>query len=86
MMAIGMLRTLALLGAAAFQDSHKPAAAEEFARIDQWIQDWQPTAEDRRMEEIGWAKDIPEAIRLSKQNGRPVFVFTHKGRINIGRM
>jgi hypothetical protein len=70
----------ALLMATALQ------APNEFAKIDRWIQDWQPTAEDRRMEEIGWAKDIPEAIRLSKKNGRPVFVFIHKGRINIGRM
>jgi hypothetical protein len=85
-MVIALLRTLALLGAASFQEPAKAAPADEFARIDRWIQDWQPTAEDRRMEEIGWAKDIPEAMRLAKQHNRPVFVFTHKGRINIGRM
>ena len=75
-----LLQMAAWLGAATLQ------APDEIARIDKWIQEWQPTAEDRRMEEIGWAKDIPEAMRLSKQHHRPVFVFTHKGRINIGRM
>jgi hypothetical protein len=85
-MVIALLRTLALLGATTLQEPAKAAPADEFARVDQWIRDWQPTAEDRRMETIGWAKDIPEAIRLSKQFNRPVFVFTHKGRINIGRM
>ena len=85
-MNIAVLRMLTLLGATAFQEPAKRLPADEFARIDQWIQDWQPTAQDRRMEEIGWAKDIPEAIRLSQQHNRPVFVFTHKGRVNIGRM
>jgi hypothetical protein len=85
MMGIAVLRTLALLGAMAVQEPSKTSPGDEFARIDQWIQGWQPTAEDRRMEEIGWAKDIPEAIRLSKLHARPVFVFTHKGRMNLGR-
>jgi hypothetical protein len=86
MISIEVLRTLALLGALAVQEPAKASPGDDFARIDQWIRDWQPTAEDRRMEEIGWAKDIPEAIRLSKQHARPVFVFTHKGRMNLGRM
>jgi hypothetical protein len=85
-MVIALLRTLALLGAAGLQEPAKAAPADDFARIDRWIQDWQPTAEDRRMEEIGWAKDIPEALHLAKKHNRPVFVFIHKGRINIGRM
>lgn len=85
-MSIALLRMLTLLGATALQEPAKTAPADEFARIDKWVQDWQPTAQDRRMEEIGWAKDIPEAIRLSKVHNRPVFVFVHKGRINIGRM
>jgi len=85
MMSIAVLRTLALLGAMAVQEPAKTPPGDDFARIDQWIRDWQPTAEDRRFEEIGWAKDIPDAIRLSKQHARPVFVFTHKGRMNLGR-
>jgi len=75
---IALLGLAILLGTSSVQD-------DEVARIDKWVQDWQPTPGDRRFEEIGWAKDIPEALRLAKQHGRPVFVFTHKGRINLGR-
>jgi hypothetical protein len=85
MMSIALFRTLALLGAVAVQEPAKTSPVDEFARIEQWIKDWQPTAEDRHFEQIGWAKDIPEAIRLSKQHARPIFVFTHKGRMNLGR-
>ena len=82
-----MIRTLLaiLLGTLAAQEPPKAPPSDEYSRIDQWVKDWQPTVEDRRMEEIGWAKDIPEAMRLAKQSGRPVFVFTHKGRIDLGR-
>ena len=81
-MIASLMRVAVVLGSTTFPQA---APADEFARIDQWVQQWQPTRGDRRFEEIGWAKDIPEAMRLAKQNGRPVFVFTHKGRINLGR-
>jgi hypothetical protein len=81
-MIASLMRVAVVLGSTTFSQA---APADEFARIDQWVQQWQPTRGDRRFEEIGWAKDIPEAMRLAKQNGRPVFVFTHKGRINLGR-
>jgi hypothetical protein len=54
-----------------------------------WVQkrvrDWQPTAEDRRFDEIGWAKDLRTAERLAKDNNRPVFLFTHDGHMAVGR-
>ncbi|HEV3021393.1 MAG TPA: hypothetical protein VGX76_02960 [Pirellulales bacterium] len=54
-----------------------------------WVQkrvrDWQPTAEDRRFDEIGWAKDLRTAERLAKDNNRPVFLFTHDGHMDVGR-
>ncbi len=80
-----MMSLVMLLAAVAVQEPAPTPPADPFARIDQWIRGWQPTAEDRRFEEIGWAKDIPEAIRLSRQHARPIFVFTHKGRMNLGR-
>jgi hypothetical protein len=43
------------------------------------IQEWQPTKDERRIDEIGWAKDIREALGLAKQHGRPVFLFTYDG-------
>jgi hypothetical protein len=42
-------------------------------------------AEERRLDEIGWAKDIREALRLSRESRRPVFLFTLDGRMGIGR-
>ena len=32
-----------------------------------------------------WAEDIRDALRLAKAHQRPVFLFTHDGRMNIGR-
>jgi hypothetical protein len=62
----------------------KPADRDA-AWIDQRVKDWQPTAEEKRFDAIGWAKDIREAEKLAKENKRPVFLFTHDGRMNIGR-
>ncbi len=44
-----------------------------------------PSAEERRLDEIGWAPDIRTAIRTAKESGRPVFLFTHDGRMAAGR-
>src|SRR5262249_25102751 len=49
------------------------------------VQEWQPTVKERRWETIGWAKDIREAIRVGKQRQGPIFLFTHDGRLNVGR-
>ena len=81
-MIASLLTLAALWGTPAPQEA---AAKDEFARIDRWIQEWQPTIADRKFEEIGWVKEIAEAIKLGRQHGRPVLVFTHKGRINLGR-
>ena len=49
------------------------------ARVDKRIQDWQPTSAERRLDEIGWAKDLCDALRLAKEHSRPVFLFTYSG-------
>jgi len=49
------------------------------ARVEQRVQAWQPTQEERRLDEIGWAKDIRDALRLAKEYGRPIFLFTYSG-------
>jgi hypothetical protein len=65
----------------------KPAVAD--VDVPDWVakrvKAWQPTGEERRFDEIAWVKDIREAERLSKKHGRAVFLFTHDGRMNIGR-
>lgn len=49
------------------------------ARIDRRVQEWQPTKEERRLDDIGWARDLREALRLAQQYRRPIFLFTYSG-------
>jgi hypothetical protein len=55
------------------------------AEVERRVRAWQPTASERRWEQIGWAKDIRAALRLARQTNRPVFLFTHDGRLSVGR-
>lgn len=57
----------------------------DLAWVEQRVEQLQPTAKEKRFDDIGWADDIRDAKRLAKQHQRPVFLFTHDGRINIGR-
>ena len=59
--------------------------ANDYAWVQSRAKQLEPTANERRIDEIGWARDIREAERLAKANQRPVFLFTHDGRINTGR-
>lgn len=63
----------------------RAAEIVEPAWVDQRVRQLQPRPEEKRFDEIGWAKDIRDAKELAKQHQRPVFLFTHDGRINIGR-
>ena len=73
-----------LCGAATVAD--EPPKKDEFiSSIDQRIEAWQPTDEERRVDEIGWAEDIRAALKLGKEHERPIFVFTHDGRLGVGR-
>jgi hypothetical protein len=55
------------------------------AWVQKKVQDAQPTRSERKFDEVGWAKDIRDAERLAKIHQRPVFLFTHDGRVNLGR-
>ena len=70
-------------GGAAVSPSRAPA--EDFSRIDKRIAEIQPTAKEKRFEEIGWAKGIPEAERLARESDRPVFLFSNVGHMDLGR-
>ena len=70
----------------------RPVSAEEKKpipldrdRIDKRIQEIQPTAKELRFDAIGWASGIREAERLARENGRPVFLFSNVGRMDLGR-
>lgn len=53
--------------------------------VDKRVHAVQPTREERRLDEIGWARDVRDAEALAKQHGRPVFLFTYDGNIATGR-
>ena len=40
---------------------------------------------DRPFEKIGWVEDLPSALKLAAEHDRPVFLFTHNGRMDTGR-
>jgi hypothetical protein len=61
------------------------AAQWDVGAVRKRVVELQPKPEEKRFDEIGWAKDIREARRLAAQHHRPVFLFTHDGRMNIGR-
>jgi hypothetical protein len=69
------------------------SGAEEKPRDDQalasWLQkrlrDFQPSAEEKRFDDIAWVDGIRPALRLAREHRRPVFLFTHDGRMGIGR-
>jgi hypothetical protein len=62
-----------------------PDTDRSTTRIDEKVAALQPTAEERRIDRIGWARDIRSALRLAREHGRPVFLFTMDGRFSIGR-
>jgi hypothetical protein len=49
------------------------------AWIEKRVQAWQPTADERRIDQIAWAKDLRTAQKLAKENARPVFLFSYSG-------
>jgi hypothetical protein len=72
-------------GAPARAADPPPAEGDPSAWVDEQVAKRQPTAEDRRLDEVGWAKDIRTAEKLAKDNGRLVFLFTHDGHMAVGR-
>ena len=49
------------------------------ATIRQRVRDWQPTRDERLLDQVGWASDLVDAQRLAKKHDRPLFVFTYNG-------
>ncbi len=54
-------------------------------RVDQRVADWQPSADEKRFDQIGWCTNLLEAEKLARDHQRPIFLFTHDGRMNVGR-
>lgn len=62
-----------------------PTDAELLSWVDTKVKERMPTAEERTFDQVGWAADVREALSLAKKHNRPVFLFTHDGRMNLGR-
>jgi hypothetical protein len=54
-------------------------------RVEQRVHAVQPTREERKFDQVGWAPDILIAEKLARSNNRPVFLFTYDGDIGTGR-
>jgi hypothetical protein len=74
LIAIGGLDRSALSG--------KDQESELAASVDRLVQAWEPIAAERRFDDIAWAKDIRDALRLGRQHNRPIFLFTYSGSAN----
>jgi hypothetical protein len=86
------LNKLLLLSAAIVATAPEKAAepkavadADLATWVDTRIEERQPTSEDRRFDQIGWFKDVRTGEKLAREHQRPLFLFTHDGRMNVGR-
>ena len=68
---------LALLASA--PAAERPADDRVADWADRRVKEWQPQPDERRFDEIGWARDIRDALRLAREHRRPVFLFTYDG-------
>lgn len=62
-----------------------PVSGDVKTWVDARVASVQPSAAERRFDEIGWLTDVRAALALAKKNDRPVFLFTHDGRMALGR-
>jgi hypothetical protein len=53
--------------------------------VEQRVRDWQPTREERRFDEIGWAPSLGEARRLAAKHKQPIFLLVTGPAIATGR-
>ena len=78
---IGFVLAIAAAGAAEtwLKDDKLVAAVQKKVR------EIQPSREEKRFDEIGWAPTILEARAISQKTNRPIFLFTYNGNIDTGR-
>jgi hypothetical protein len=65
----------------------KPAVADKDVQsfVNRRVDGWQPTADEKHFDEIGWCTSLLQAEELAKKHQRPIFLFTHDGKMQIGR-
>jgi hypothetical protein len=77
---------LLLVGVLAQAASAAAPAATDFSEmVDRKVAACAPEPEERRFDQTGWLTDIHSALELAQRHNRPVFLFTHDGRMGLGR-
>jgi hypothetical protein len=80
------LISVLFFAAAARAEQMSPIADKDVqALADKRIAEWQPTAEEKRFDEIGWCTSLLQAEELAAKHKRPIFLFTHDGKMQVGR-
>jgi hypothetical protein len=60
-------------------------AKDDLSWVEKRVRDLEPTKAERGFDQIGWFRDLREAVQVSKDRNRPVFVITHNGSLSAGR-
>ena len=53
--------------------------------VEKKVREIQPSRDEKRFDEIGWAPSILAAEALARKTNRPIFLFTYNGKIDTGR-
>ena len=82
-----LLATAALLfcAPAVLSPGASPPPGDVKEWVDAKVAACEPKPEERRFDATGWVTDIRSALKLAKEHGRPVFLFTHDGHMAVGR-
>jgi hypothetical protein len=72
-----------LIGAAAGENWLKDDKLVD--SVEKKVREIQPSRDEKRFDEIGWAPSILAAEALARKANRPVFLFTYNGKIDTGR-
>lgn len=76
------LSLLVMAGAVAAQEKADP---NDHSWIERRVAEWAPRPSERKFDQIAWASDVHTALALAKKHNRPLFLFTHDGRMARGR-
>jgi hypothetical protein len=53
--------------------------------VEKKVREIQPSRDEKRFDEIGWAPSILAAEAIARKTNRPMFLFTYNGKIDTGR-
>jgi hypothetical protein len=79
------LSLVLVVGAWAGAQDSPGAPKEDLSWIERRVDEWQMKPSERKFDRIGWLTEIGAALRLGREHHRPIFLFTHDGRMALGR-